>query len=318
MRGGKNRPTAREADTSCRDSFVRDSQNMQGLSAKEMPMARLRLAPIKLARGATTRVYEEFSAFRATQLSNAANDWVAVEFGRYLDQTYGVVQPRKLFDLMVAFAQKFDCSWTAYRPLAHGAKTSELLYGAPEPMLNYPSEWQKRYRDMGYGQIDPVIKRIKRRPGAVRWTDVYADATTTEIERRVFDEAATFGLKSGVTVPLYGPNDRFAITSFAKRTDHEIPGKLIMYLELTSLHFHLKISSLNEGRCIESEADLSTREKECILWVARGKSSLDIGRILGISENTVNFHIKNCMRKFGCNSRTVAVVNALKSGIINT
>lgn len=281
-------------------------------------MDRLRLAPTKLSRGATTRVSEEFSASCATQLPNIANDGAAVEFGRYLDQTYGVVQPRKFFDLMVAFAQKFDCSWAAYRPLAHGAKTSELLYGAPEPMLNYPNEWQKRYRDMGYGQIDPVIKRIKRRPGAVRWTDVYADANTTENERRIFEEAATFGLRSGVTVPLYGPNDRFAIASFAKRTDHEIPGKIIVYLELTALHFHLKINSSDGNRCIEPEAGLSTREKECILWVARGKSSLDIGTILGISENTVNFHIKNSMRKLGCSSRTVAVVNALKSGIIDT
>ncbi|WP_434725503.1 autoinducer binding domain-containing protein [Mesorhizobium sp. RIZ17] len=291
--------------------------NMRRLPAREMPMDRLRLAPIKLAREATTRVYEEISASRTRQVPNTANDGVAIEFGRCLDQTHGIVQPRKFFDLMVAFAQKFDCSWTAYRPLAHGA-TSELLYRDPEPMLNYPNEWQKRYRDMGYGQIDPVIKRIKRGPGVVRWTDVYADSTTTENERRMIDEAATFGLRSGITVPLYGPNDRIAIASFAKRTDHEIPDKITVYLELIALHFHLTISSFDIPRSIEPDASLSTREKECILWVARGKSSLDIGTILGISKNTVNFHIKNSMRKLGCSSRTVAVVNALKSGIINT
>nr|WP_287302573.1 autoinducer binding domain-containing protein [Mesorhizobium sp.] len=25
-------------------------------------------------------------------------------------------------------------------------------------MLNYPNEWQTRYRDMDYGKIDPIIK----------------------------------------------------------------------------------------------------------------------------------------------------------------
>ncbi|WP_280950845.1 helix-turn-helix domain-containing protein [Rhizobium mesoamericanum] len=52
------------------------------------------------------------------------------------------------------------------------------------------------------------------------------------------------------------------------------------------------------------------------MWVARGKSSWDIGIILGISENTVNFHIKNAMRKFDVASRTVAAVKAINLGII--
>jgi DNA-binding CsgD family transcriptional regulator len=34
---------------------------------------------------------------------------------------------------------------------------------------------------------------------------------------------------------------------------------------------------------------LSEREKACLLWTARGKSSWEIGRILSISENTVAF-----------------------------
>ncbi|WP_292364648.1 LuxR family transcriptional regulator [Mesorhizobium sp.] len=239
------------------------------------------------------------------------------EFGRYLHQTYGVVQPRKLFDSMVAFVQQFDCSWTAYLPLAHSFTTSEPLRGAPATMLNYPNEWQKRYRDMDYGKIDPVIKKTRHKLGALRWTDVYADANTTENERRIFDEAATFGLRSGVTVPLHGPSGSFATVSFAKRTDQEVPSKIVMLLELTARHFHLRIDAFFRQGCIGPESSLSTREAECILWVARGKSSTDIGTILGISENTVNFHVKNSMRKLGCSSRTVAVVNALKSGIID-
>ncbi|WP_352659190.1 helix-turn-helix transcriptional regulator [Mesorhizobium sp. M0317] len=37
---------------------------------------------------------------------------------------------------------------------------------------------------------------------------------------------------------------------------------------------------------------LSSREKECLLWVAKGKSSWDIETTLGISKNTVNFQLK--------------------------
>lgn len=69
---------------------------------------------------------------------------------------------------------------------------------------------------------------------------------------------------------------------------------------------------------IEEIPDLSTRERECILWTARGKSSWEIGKILSISENTVNFHVKNVMRKLGTGSRTVAAIKAISYGIIET
>ncbi|TIO12018.1 MAG: helix-turn-helix transcriptional regulator [Mesorhizobium sp.] len=67
---------------------------------------------------------------------------------------------------------------------------------------------------------------------------------------------------------------------------------------------------------VKEPPGLSLREKECILWVARGKSSWGIGKILKISPNTVNFHIKNVMRKLDCGSRTVAAIKAINMGII--
>jgi LuxR family transcriptional regulator, activator of conjugal transfer of Ti plasmids len=61
---------------------------------------------------------------------------------------------------------------------------------------------------------------------------------------------------------------------------------------------------------------LSSREKVCLSWTARGKSSWEIGRILNISENTVNFHIKNALKKLKSNSRTLAAIKAIQLGII--
>nr|WP_083361569.1 helix-turn-helix transcriptional regulator [Mesorhizobium sp. LCM 4576] len=66
----------------------------------------------------------------------------------------------------------------------------------------------------------------------------------------------------------------------------------------------------------EESSGLSIREKECILWVARGKSSWETGKILNISHNTVNFHIKNAMRKLGVSSRTSAAIKAINTGVI--
>jgi len=62
---------------------------------------------------------------------------------------------------------------------------------------------------------------------------------------------------------------------------------------------------------------LSDREKECLGWAAVGKSSWDISVILSISENTVNFHVKNAMKKLGAARRTLAIVKAINLGLID-
>jgi DNA-binding CsgD family transcriptional regulator/tetratricopeptide (TPR) repeat protein len=61
---------------------------------------------------------------------------------------------------------------------------------------------------------------------------------------------------------------------------------------------------------VQVAVTLSRRERDCLSWTAQGKRSWDIGRIFGISENTVNFHLKNAIRKLGANSRTAAAMKA--------
>ncbi|MBT1158616.1 LuxR family transcriptional regulator [Aminobacter anthyllidis] len=246
----------------------------------------------------------------------ASSEAFAVEFARFLDQTDGTGKPEQLFDLLSAFALNFDCPWVAYSSLAPDQKGLKPARGDPAVMLNYPDEWQERYFEMGYDRMDPTIKRSRRRAEAIRWSEVYNDESTTEDERRVFDEAAKFGLRSGISVPLHGPEGSFAIMNFAHPWDGELRERTITYLQLAALHFHLRVAEFANSSHIGEKSDLSPREKECILWTAKGKSSWEIGKIVGISVNTVNFHIKNVMRKMDTNSRTTAAIKALKLQII--
>lgn len=261
---------------------------------------------------------EQFSCAPTMPFQNTAKEGAEVEFCRYLDRTNGVAQPQEIFDLLAAFAQKLNCPWIAYLPLTSGQETLEQLCRDPTTMLNYPKEWQKRYFDMGYYKIDPIIKKIRQRLGALHWKDVYDDATTTEDERRIFDEAAMFGLRAGVTVPLHGPNGKLAMMSFAQSSSYDMPSKIVKYLELSAFNFLLIFDKYEASRrAYQAVSCLSAREKECIIWVSRGKSSFIIGTLLGISENTVNFHIKKAMNKLNCSSRTAAAVKALKLGIVD-
>ncbi|TIO97707.1 MAG: helix-turn-helix transcriptional regulator [Mesorhizobium sp.] len=85
---------------------------------------------------------------------------------------------------------------------------------------------------------------------------------------------------------------------------------------MAALQLHLRVLKLGTPTEPEQIYKLSAREIECIYWVSKGKSSWEIGTILGRSRNTIDFHLKNVMRKLDATSRTVAVVKALELGII--
>ncbi|MBS0251410.1 MAG: helix-turn-helix transcriptional regulator [Proteobacteria bacterium] len=68
----------------------------------------------------------------------------------------------------------------------------------------------------------------------------------------------------------------------------------------------------------ESESiALTPREHECLTWAAIGKSSWEIGQVLGITEATVNFHLGNAATKLGVRGRILAVSKAIRLGLIN-
>lgn len=60
----------------------------------------------------------------------------------------------------------------------------------------------------------------------------------------------------------------------------------------------------------KSHGSLSPRESEVLGWLKLGKTSWDISRILGISERTVNYHVKNIIQKLDVANRSHAVYQA--------
>jgi DNA-binding CsgD family transcriptional regulator len=66
----------------------------------------------------------------------------------------------------------------------------------------------------------------------------------------------------------------------------------------------------------DTTARLTTREIEVLSWIASGKSDWQVGRILGISAKTVNYHVENVKRKYAVATRIQAVVAAVRQGRI--
>ncbi|MBO9501600.1 helix-turn-helix transcriptional regulator [Brevundimonas sp. A19_0] len=62
---------------------------------------------------------------------------------------------------------------------------------------------------------------------------------------------------------------------------------------------------------------LSQREAECLAWVSRGKSSSDIGAILGLSPRTVDSYLEKACAKLRVRTRIEAVALAVRTGLID-
>ena len=62
---------------------------------------------------------------------------------------------------------------------------------------------------------------------------------------------------------------------------------------------------------------LSPREREVLTAVSRGRSNSQIGRELYITEATVKTHLLRAFHKLGVDSRTAAVTEALRRGLLD-
>ena len=64
-------------------------------------------------------------------------------------------------------------------------------------------------------------------------------------------------------------------------------------------------------------SDLSAREREVLLLIAKGKNNKEIATTLGITEGTVKCHVTMILSRLGVSDRTQAVVAAAHRGIVH-
>jgi DNA-binding CsgD family transcriptional regulator len=77
---------------------------------------------------------------------------------------------------------------------------------------------------------------------------------------------------------------------------------------------HHRLQSLDTGDVAIRK--LSKREMECAIWTAEGKTSSEIGTILGLSENTINNYLVSVIKKLGAVNRSHMITLAMRNGII--
>lgn len=191
--------------------------------------------------------------------------------------------------------------------------------GAPFHVeTNYPVEWAEHYRLNGYMCIDPVAQEGLRSAVPFLWRAALALPQYGAAAHKLFDEAAQFGLKDGLTVPIHAPGGVCMMSMAVDDPALLGPGASAErnVLHLMALHFHMACDRALSSRKSQLAPGLTTREREVLQWAARGKTGWEIAQILSLSTRTVTYHVENARSKLGAASRAQAVVAAMTLGLI--
>lgn len=200
--------------------------------------------------------------------------------------------------------------------VAYGFKAPLPLSNPRIVLLNdYPQAWRDRYAQAGYLKVDPTVSHgcVSRCP--VVWSrQLFANA------RALWEEAHAFGLKVGWAQSSLDGQGIGGMLTLARSHDDITTEELEANQQKMSWLVHVAHMSLSRlcraGLADHPDTQLSNRELEVLRWSADGKSAQDIADILDVSKDTVNFHVKNAVKKLRSGNKTAAVVRAAVLGYL--
>jgi len=186
-------------------------------------------------------------------------------------------------------------------------------------IANLPQGFEEIYSAPDSSKRDPVLRRLKRLSVPITWDQsTYVGDGAGDL----WEEQARFGFRTGIAMALHLPGGRHFLLGVDR--DSPLPRKpssltrVVADLQLMAVY-----AQESAVRLITPSADdtvgaieLTPRELDVLSWTMEGKSAWVAGQILGISEHTVVFHLKNAMSKLDCITKHQAVAKAIRLGLL--
>lgn len=190
---------------------------------------------------------------------------------------------------------------------------------------NLPAGWRRYCREHGLYLLPGPLRRIAlQEVTPVTWSMV---ATR---HRKAFDKAAAFGLAAGITHCVHGPHEQWSLSSFVLDSEGAAADRLVLemlpdcHLVACAIHHaasrivrrELEFEGSSRRSVSGPSRDLSDRERQCLVESAQGRTTVEIGHELQISERTVAFHLANVRRKLNVANSRHAVSKAISLKLI--
>jgi DNA-binding CsgD family transcriptional regulator len=197
----------------------------------------------------------------------------------------------------------------------HSSKRGTSPSIDPYVRLTYPPAWIKRYLEMGYVDVDPVLREGFLRVLPFDWSEL---TVSRPEELALMIDALAHGIgPRGLSIPVRSKHGHRGLVSVSDSRPVE------RWDEYRRAHLSDLIAIANRlhGRVVhdlfgEDRPNVTPREIECLRLKAAGKASIDIATILAISPHTARDHLKSIRFKLDCATSAQAISKAISLGLL--
>jgi len=169
--------------------------------------------------------------------------------------------------------------------------------------------------------LAPAVVRVanaacRSARGGFVWRDLPRLARPSRRDRLLLYQAHRHDLRSAITIPLCGPGSRRGYATLATpRVRDFAPGeRAVLALLLPALE---EAVWRLVGTSAQDRVKLTPRQRECLIWAARGKTDWEIARILGVGEHAIDRHLRQARERYGVDKRSTLIVRALFDGTVS-
>jgi len=189
-----------------------------------------------------------------------------------------------------------------------GAKVDYVSVG------NTPAEFLAAQVDPENAKRDPVHLHVMSNAAPLVYDQrLYVKAGAGDL----WEMQAPFGYRTGLAVSVHMPGYRRFLLGVDRHED--LPSdpiklnRMIADLQLLAVHAQDAAARLLVRG---DEPKLPPRQLEILKLTMEGKSAWVVGTLLGISENTVNYHMKQLFKQLDVSSKQAAVLKAMELGLL--
>lgn len=180
-------------------------------------------------------------------------------------------------------------------------------------------EWERKYLERRYAEVDPVPNSVNSTNEPYFWRDLTPRTPRGSRALGVMEEARSeFRMHDGFCIPIHGLDGIAGLVSVAtEEAAWTISRRDQAALHLVGLYAYEAVRRIKRPRPRGAPVRLSPREADCIRWVAEGKTTWEIGVILGVSHETVRTYLKSAARKLDTRSQAHLVARAHRLGLVS-
>ncbi len=190
----------------------------------------------------------------------------------------------------------------------------KAVSGMPFHFTNWPEDWVKLYMENDFLLLDPLPRWARASGRALSWSELFRILPPRDAGRRVIEAARQFGYLDGMAIPMRADDNSLGLISFGSTRPSIAPAEQAFLTIIGRAAFDAAERIEHGGNTGKAAPIMTEREIECLGLLVLGHSDRQIGKILGISEATVRFHIGNAREKTGAVSRTHMAALAVAQG----